>query len=192
MWWKQVPWLPSDFVQSRRSRAGGIGRIYLDMDGVVADFYSYARVILGADYRTIHPEVAWDVLGQVPNLYRRIPPLAGAREFYARLCEIAPVALLSSVPLPTHFLIQAPVDKRAWVWEHLSAEAQVITVCGWEQKNLFVAPDIVLIDDSARNINRWRQSGGIGIEHRSIADSTRELLDALSQHDSGRYSASLS
>lgn len=168
-------WLLSDFVQSRRSRAGGIRRIYLDMDGVVADFYGYARTILGADYRKVPPEVAWDMLGQVPHLYRRIPPLDGAREFYARLCEVAPVALLSGVPLPTRFLIQAPDDKRAWVYEHLSAKAQVITVCGWEEKCLFVASDVVLIDDSARNIKEWRHAGGVGIEHRSINDSLWRL-----------------
>lgn len=167
----------SEACEPRRRVAGGVRHIYLDLDGVVADFFGFARFLLGADYHSLPPELAWQQLGTVPNLYRNLPTLDGARDLFEMLSRLAPVSILSAMPLPTGYLRSAAADKRAWVAHHLSGAVQVITVCGWEQKALFAAPEDLLIDDSARNVAAWCDAGGPAIEHVSMAQTMRRLGD---------------
>lgn len=158
--------------------------IYLDLDGVFVDFFAAASSILGADYRSMPARQAWGVLDRVPRLFRGIAPLPGARRLWDGVQEAAAasgsrVAVLSALPWPTHQLITAAEDKRAWVREHLCERTPVILVCGGEAKTLCAAPGDVLIDDLGRNIQAWRQHGGVGILHTDVESTLRELAQAL-------------
>jgi hypothetical protein len=43
------------------------------------------------------------------------------------------------------------------------------------QKQLFAAPDKILIDDMEQTINEWNKGGGIGILHTSADNTIKEL-----------------
>lgn len=155
-------------------------RIYLDLDGVLADFYGHARAILGAEYPTDDTAAAWRRLSAVPHLYRSLPPLQGAVALYRALAASGRrLAVLTALPHPTGHLMTAPRDKRAWVARHLSATLQVITVSHGEEKAVFAAPEALLIDDSARNLSAWEAAGGMGFLHRSCSETSSALAQLL-------------
>ena len=56
--------------------------LYLDMDGVIADFDGHARKILGPkkDFGSSEkwPEQQWQHLADVPNLYLNLPKMPRA------------------------------------------------------------------------------------------------------------------
>lgn len=58
------------------------------------------------------------------------------------------------------FAASASVGKQMWCQQRLPRPLSVILI---ERKYLLAAPNRVLIDDTDRIINEWRQAGGIGI-----------------------------
>ena len=66
---KQVQELKKSLAKKRRT-------IYIDMDGVVADFNSYVSNVLGRQIGWDQDDLIsqeWDVLAKTPNLYRHLP-----------------------------------------------------------------------------------------------------------------------
>lgn len=153
--------------------------IFLDLDGVFADFFGVAARLLGRPYKEMPAAEAWAVLEKAPGLYRDLPMLAEGRKLWDALQPYLPrLQVLSALPLPTGELETADVDKRFWVRHNMSATIPVHLVVGGVNKVKFVTPGAVLIDDLPRNIDLWRQAGGIGILHVD-AVSTMAQLHAL-------------
>lgn len=155
-------------------------RLYLDLDGVFADFYPAAREVLGVDYASLHPEQAWARLDKVPRFFRSLQPLPQAKAFFQAIEEIAQqhglsLAFLTAMPRPTNQLVSAAADKREWVRHELGTQTTVIMVAGAKAKTLCVSPDSVLIDDALRNVQAWRSAGGTGIHHVDNAATLRQL-----------------
>ncbi|MBK7898864.1 MAG: hypothetical protein KA603_02665 [Azonexus sp.] len=158
---------------------GGVRRLYLDLDGVMADFDAFVRAQLGCRPPSPLPGWAWRRLSAIPALYRQLQPLDGAKALFRELVAASlPLAILTATPLPTACLATAADDKREWVRRHLCPRVPVITVSGGEAKALFAAPGALLIDDSERNLRAWQARGGLGLHHRSHR-ATRERLAAL-------------
>ena len=157
--------------------------IYLDLDGVVADFYAYAEHVLGQPYSETPPACAWATLDQVPNLFRRLGFLEEGRKLWEGLQPYLhhPLEVLSALPMPTGLLHTADADKRAWVAQYLSPALTVNTVSGGPQKIVFATPGAVLIDDLARNIRLWEEAGGVGILHRTAEETLLQLAQVCAE-----------
>lgn len=131
-------------------------RVFLDLDGVLADFFLRARELLGCDYHALPPGIAWKALSEIPHLYATLAVLPDAHRLYGTLAHLgSQLSILTATPLPTGRLVTAAADKRLWVAKNISASLQVHTVSGGENKHLFAAPGDILIDDSERNIRAW-------------------------------------
>jgi PAS domain-containing protein len=156
--------------------------IYLDMDGVLADFDRSARAILGAppgEFEQRHGTPAfWATLRRrAPNLYAELPLMADACELWAGVRALSgrePV-ILTSVPRWK----DAADQKRRWAAEHFSG-ATVITGLAANKAD-HARPGDVLIDDRPRYRDRWEAKGGVFIVHRSAAESLAELRRVLSE-----------
>lgn len=157
--------------------------IYLDLDGVFADFYGYARHLLGRPYRETPPAEAWAALDQVPNFFRLLGLLEEGRKLWEGLQAYRhyPMEVLTALPILTGELHSAAADKAAWVAENLSPELTVNTVSGGPQKVVFATPGAVLIDDLERNIRLWEQAGGIGILHRTAEETLLQLAQVCAE-----------
>lgn len=150
--------------------------IYLDLDGVFADFYGTAQRVLGRPFESLPPEQAWGQLDQVPQLFRDLPVLPGSLELLSALQHhSARLEVLSGLPRPTKELASAAQDKREWVARHLSAELKVNLIEGGVNKWTFARPGDVLIDDLLRNLGPWELAGGIGVHHTSVANTLEKL-----------------
>lgn len=154
-------------------------RIYLDLDGVFADFYRVAQAHLGVPYTELPPAEAWARLEKVRNLFRHLPLLPDALELWQGLQGKGLLHVLTASPQPTGELVTAPADKLAWVRQHLSPTIPVFVSASGVRKASFAAPGDILIDDLKRNIAAWEGAGGVGILHRSAAETLRELEQAL-------------
>lgn len=157
--------------------------LYLDLDGVFADFYGYAEQLLGRPYTATPPAEAWGALDQVPHLFQQLSMLADGQALWEGLqaYQHHPMEVLTALPQLTGQLRTAASDKQAWVAQHLSRALTVNTVNGGPQKVVFATPGAVLIDDLERNIRLWEAAGGIGILHRTAEDSLRQLAQVCAR-----------
>lgn len=149
--------------------------IYLDLDGVFADFKKRFKEIVHFDYDT-DPAGAWKRLDQVDHLFLTLEPLPYAHEMFSIIqSKGIETKMLTALPRQTGKLKTAAADKTAWVRQHLSSTIEVICTDGWSGKRVYARPDAILIDDMKRNIDDWREGGGIGIHHTNPADTLAQL-----------------
>jgi hypothetical protein len=153
--------------------------LYLDLDGVLANFDLGAGVILGTDniykWEFIHgPEAFWDQLNAYPNFFGSLPLMADARELWSGVRAAKPVILTA---LPKVDADEVERQKRAWVKHHLGADVQVIC-CQTKDKPQFCSPGDVLVDDRAVNKEAWEKLGGHYVVHTYAAKSV-QLLKAI-------------
>lgn len=154
-----------------------IEKIYLDLDGVFADFWGEVCNIFGKEPE--NNKMIWDRLKDVPNLFLNLKPLPYTKVMfnaiyskYGNKCEI-----LSSVPHPNNFLVTAPDNKRNWVKKHLNDKIVVNIVNNHSEKQKFCkGKNYILIDDYIKNINEWTSKGGIGILHDNWNKTYIELV----------------
>lgn len=154
-----------------------IEKIYLDLDGVFADFWGKVCDVFGKEPE--NSKMIWDKLKDVHNLFLDLKPLPYTRVMFNALyskygdrCEI-----LSSVPRPDNFLVTAPDDKRKWVRKYLNDSIVVNIVSNHtEKQNFCKGKNYILIDDYAKNINEWMTKGGTGILHDNWNKTYIELI----------------
>jgi len=158
--------------------------IYLDMDGVVADFDIVARQKIGYSMPggTRYPEEDWKKLAENERLYRDLPLCPDAKLLVEEVLDIAyvnwcHVMFLTAIPRQND-LPWAFYDKVNWARDHFPR------VPVWfgpysRDKKLRAKPYDILIDDRISNINDWTEAGGIGILH---TGDVRGTLDILKSH----------
>jgi 5'-nucleotidase len=150
-------------------------RIYLDLDGVMADFDAHFPATFGLDHKSLADDAMWETINAHPSYFRDLPPCPGAVEFFATIKNFDPIVLTAC---PRTNYAHTARQKRAWVREHMSTSVMILPVMGGHNKPLFMhAPGDILIDDFKRNTEAWEKEGGIAVLHRDFATTTRELLD---------------
>jgi hypothetical protein len=156
-----------------------VRQIYLDLDGVFADFKTRFREIVKFEY-DVDPAGAWARLDQVDHLFLTLEPFPEAKQMFNSIINTGvPCKMLTALPRTTGKLKTAAADKAEWVARHLSPEIEVICTDGWRGKRLYGKSDAILIDDMQRNIDDWREGGGIGIRHTDPADTLMQLAAHL-------------
>lgn len=149
--------------------------IYLDMDGVVADFDLAAANRLGmsvSEYEhTYGHHSAWPKLHPVSEFFRGLPLIPDARVLVEGVGPYGPVKFLTA--LPSTDRSQVEVAKIEWLWEHFPGYG--VIACDKDEKANYCQERDVLIDDQTFNRKRWQDRGGIFIQHRNAVQSLRML-----------------
>lgn len=154
--------------------------LYLDLDGVMADFDRYAFQIAGIPpMGGVYDAEQWAQITADPRLYRDLPKTHYAdqlfkycRDFCRR--ENFRLIFLTAVPkgndIPWAFY-----DKVMWC---LARYPDVPVHFGpySVDKYLHCQPGDILIDDRESNITAWQSAGGIGILHTGRLEKTIEQL----------------
>jgi len=155
--------------------------LYIDLDGVMADFDGAFPAIFGLDHRSLADDEMWGHINSHPSFFRDLPPMAGALDFFRSVEHLNPV-ILTACPKSNYPHVAA--QKRAWVRAHLSQTCLVLPVLGGRHKPLFMhqAGD-VLIDDFGKNCAAWTAAGGIAIKHEGDWATTRSALALIDQRD---------
>jgi hypothetical protein len=148
--------------------------LFLDCDGVLADFDAGAKAILGmtpAAFEGRHGRGEfWKRLARAPNFYGDLPEMADAQELFAAVKHLKPT-ILTGLPLGKW----AAPQKERWAANHFP-EVPIITTMA-RQKHLHMDPGDVLVDDRENHRHLWEDAGGIFIHHKSAADSIRRLAE---------------
>lgn len=144
-----------------------ITKIYLDMDGVIADFDNRFKSL----YK-MEPREADDR----KEFYKFFDEFIATKQF--QTLDMMPDAqlllnYLSKLSIPTEILSSTSSEKRdaeiraqklMWLQTH-NIGFKVNLVPGKRFKKDFSNPNSLLIDDTSVNIDQWRREGGIGILH---------------------------
>jgi hypothetical protein len=144
-----------------------VTKIYLDMDGVIADFDKQYRQL----YR-MSPKEADDK----KEFYKLFDNFIETGQF-AKLDMTQDAKLLlqflDSTGIPVEILSSTASEKRhdaiapqktEWLLKH-GIHYPINLVPGKRLKRTYAKPDHLLIDDTGVNIDQWRVDGGIGILH---------------------------
>ena len=161
-----------------------VGKIYFDMDGVLADFNRGVRELCGMEPEDPNRDpdplldgLMWVKIKEAGHFYDKLELMPGAKEMFDRLwekygdkCEI-----LTGVPKPKRGIPEAGDDKIAWVRRLLSKEIKMNIVLREEKIARCTGPEAILIDDLEKTVREWREKGGTGILHRSAEETLAEL-----------------
>jgi len=164
-------------------------KIYLDMDGVLADFFAeYAKLAGVKNYRDIPPASADPTLNKMvgTDFFSRLPKFPTADSLVKLVLKYVKSYGICSSPLRGDFK-NSEQHKRIWIKNHLHPQpAEIIITSQKEQHavNADGSPNI-LIDDRGVNIVAWRARGGIGIKYQADEDSLDVVARGLA-HAFGR------
>jgi len=155
--------------------------LYLDMDGVVADFNGYASEILNKQ-QIVHDrwdDEDWNVLKENPRLYRNLKKTKEADiivEFCKTYCKKNKYQLLFLTAVPkANDVSWAFYDKVLWIQEHYS-DIPVMFGPYSKDKHTHCMPGDILIDDRTSNIHEWNSVGGIGLLYKNNFEEIRNIL----------------
>ena len=155
----------------------GINTLYLDCDGVLADFDFVAEGVLGmkpTEFEDKHgSDEFWGKLGKVDHFYASLPLMHDALELYDAVKHMRPVILTGA---PKHFGEDAIVDKYRWIAEKFGVFQRGI-VCQSKHKFRYCIPGDIIVDDTPRHRRKWEEVGGTWVHHVSAEYSIAALRE---------------
>ncbi len=148
--------------------------LFLDCDGVLADFDAGARALLGTDVASFEASHGkgefWRRLARAPDFYATLPKMADADALVEGVRHLKPT-ILTGLPMGKW----AAPQKVRWAAEHFPG-VPIIT-CMARDKHRHMTGADVLIDDRLSHKAAWEEAGGIYIVHRSAAESLAALAE---------------
>lgn len=158
--------------------------IFLDMDGVLADFNGQMIKHFGVPFDQVgggDVKKRWDLISkELPDVYAHLDQLPDADDLVAAITEVcvernAIAGILTAVPKYGR-IPNAHKHKYEWVrrrWPHLCKNFNIGPFAADKQNHARAGH--VLIDDSHLNIPQWQAKGGHGILHVSAKDTIQQL-----------------
>lgn len=149
--------------------------IYVDLDGVLADFDGYFKQTFNLSPREYEDEFGsedfWHQINQIDDFFFNLPLLPGAYDLMNYLEPHDPIILTAaSRHRPT-----SCNEKIRWVQSKFGDSQRVITVFGGRNKHYWCRRGDILIDDWESNAKLWRDKGGIWITHKNVPQTIEDL-----------------
>lgn len=157
-------------------------QIFVDMDGVLADFDQHHEDVFGERACKVKENVDWEKVRAIPNFYAGIPPMKDMWELWNYVCDVSinefgtrPI-VLTGIPSSVE---EAERNKRGWILNWLGPAVEV-RCCLSKEKALHCKPGDILIDDWTKYKHLWVAEGGYFIVHTSAADTIKQMKQLLS------------
>ena len=150
----------------------GQPRLFLDADGVLADFDEGVRRLLGMRPRAFEAKhgrgTFWKRLAKSPNFYGALPEMPDARRLFEAVEHLEPT-ILTGLPLGNW----AAPQKVEWAAAHFPGVP--IVTCMARDKHKHMKPGDVLVDDRENHRAAYEAHGVVFIHHKNAEDSIRQL-----------------
>ena len=147
-------------------------RLFLDADGVLADFDEGARRLLGMSLSVFEAKhgrgTFWKRLANADNFYGTLPEMPDARLLFDAVKHLEPT-ILTGLPLGS---LAAP-QKAEWAAGHFPG-VPIIT-CMARDKHKHMKPGDVLVDDRENHRAVYEAAGVVFIHHKDAEGSLRQL-----------------
>jgi hypothetical protein len=159
--------------------------IFIDMDGVLADFDKRAIEIVGCrprDYENQEGEASlWEKLYSYKNFFLSLEPMYDAFDLWQGVHELGfKPTILTGIPREDGFSIHPATQKKMWAKKWFDTD-RIITCKSRDKFRHITQPGDVLIDDWKKYIPLWEKAGGVFILHQSAEESLRALKAYVTQ-----------
>ena len=148
-------------------------RLFLDADGVLADFDLGARKLLAMkpkEFIAKHGRgTFWKRLANAKNFYGTLPEMPDARLLFDAVKHLEPT-ILTGLPLGRW----AAPQKVEWAAGHFPG-VPIIT-CMAADKHKHMHPGDVLVDDREKHREAFEAAGIVFVHHKSAGESLRQLV----------------
>lgn len=147
-------------------------QLFLDCDGVLANFDERAREILGMVPREFEDKEGeqkfWDILYSTPDFFYSLEPMPDAYDLVNAVRHLNPI-ILTGRPRG-----EWSVDQKLRWRDKYFSDLKMI-VCRSRDKIKHAKPGDVIVDDWKKWQPVWEKGGGVWILHTSAENSIREL-----------------
>ncbi len=134
-------------------------QIYLDLDGLFADFEEGFKNVSGYYPKEVAKKTLWGTIHRADHFFLNLPVIKESKKLWEIVEPTNPI-FLTGLPSST----TGKEDKIKWVHKHYGSQYEVIVVPKKEKRN-YAKSNHILIDDTHSNINEWSADGGIGVFH---------------------------
>jgi hypothetical protein len=155
-------------------------RLFLDLDGVLADYDSRANEVLETDnhfrYDFIHGRDAyWRLINErcPHNFFLGMRRMPDAKMLWDACNRDHDPAILTALPEMNSESVNR--QKRLWIQQNFGDHVPVIT-CGTLDKPNYCNVGDVLVDDRTVNRDAWLSKGGLFITHVNAAETIEQLI----------------
>ena len=165
--------------------------VYLDMDGVLADFFGGIEKMYGVEN--------WKQLtnDKTKDLKKEVIDRITGTDFFATLPKFqtadALIDMVKKFTGGTFSINTSPLRgdhensgkyKKVWISNNIEAPAEIIVTGRKETyaKDKGTGTPNILIDDRPVNIQKWQSAGGYGILYQANRDSLNKVKQALDQY----------
>jgi len=143
-------------------------KLFLDLDGVLADFDRGVEAVTGKRPDQQHIRQMWKALAKEPDFYGTLDMMHDAQVLWEFCGPYCPTILTG---LPTGSW--AAPQKVEWATDHFPG-VPIIT-CMAADKHLHMHPGDVLVDDREKHRAAYEEAGVLFIRHTSAGDSLTQL-----------------
>lgn len=152
--------------------------IFVDLDGVMADFEKGYEIMYGHHPHTKNDRDMWKTINSNPDHWDSLPIMPGAMILWAAIERYNPTVLTGC---PSGGYKAAAEGKRGWCARELGVGVPVITCFSRDKQKHMINPGDILIDDMKKNCDRWTEAGGIAIQHTNAVSTIARLNEILEQ-----------
>jgi len=161
--------------------------VYLDLDGVVADFFTeYAKLagVENGNYRDIPPAKTDPTLDKMvgTDFFNRLPKCPNADQLVHMIVKLYGKYHVCSSPLRGDHE-NSEKWKKVWIQRELKPGPVDVIITPNKAKYAKQADGTpnILIDDRGSNISAWEAAGGIGIKYQADEDSLSKVVDGFTR-----------
>ena len=157
-------------------------QIYVDMDGVIANFVDGLKASVFPDYDDNkymndpkYRDAMWDRVAEYSEaggkMWLELPVMDDAMELWNFLKPHKP-QILSATGRRAY---GAAPQKKEWIKKNIDTKVKVNLVVSARMKAQYAKKGDILIDDQPKALNPWKAAGGVGILHTSAKDTIAQL-----------------
>lgn len=156
--------------------------VYVDMDGVIADFDSGFESITQLNPDQIQQDEMWakiEAHGKA-KFFSELPWMPGGKELWVFVSQnFLQVKILTALGKSDAVDKQTTTGKRDWLRKNIPnlKDSDIIMVANKHRKKQYATPTDIMIDDTEVVIQEWTRKGGIGILHKTTFETIRILND---------------
>ena len=164
--------------------------VYLDMDGVIADFFGGVERLYGVDH--------WKQLtsDKTKDLRQDVIDRIAGTDFFAHLPKFSSadtlIEMIKKFTGGQYSILTSPLRgdtensgyyKKVWIGKHIVKPDDIIVTGRKESYAVKNGVPNILIDDRPINIEKWQSKGGYGILYQANKHPLSKVSQALEQYN---------